>query len=283
VRDVNRRPCRWAALGILLLSSPNTSALSQTQSARPVAEYADNASYWLASLGLSRKAPNLRPTPLPQVIIAPAKPQRKEQPHKKLRRHRYPLVVPTPRATRAWRRTFRILRRNPAKTDRYDKLIEKYAAQYGLDPRLLKAIMAAESEFRKDAVSPAGAIGLMQVMPRTGEWMGVPRNKLAQPEENIKAGAAYLHHLFSRAWRRHRLKGMSYRDAPLWLVQRIIAAYNAGPRFLYRDRWYRETRRYVRKVLLFYRDQVTDIRRVPESVHPQPRYDLIRSSSGVFH
>ena len=46
----------------------------------------------------------------------------------------------------------------------------------------------------------------------------------------------------------------------LWILQRVVAAYNAGPRFLKRDKWYRQTRGYVRKVLLYYHSSVTDIR-----------------------
>lgn len=199
-----------------------------------------------------------------------------------LKHTRHPLVVPTPKATRAYRRTFRILRRNLKKTDRYDHIILKHASARGLDPRLLKAIIAAESEFTTTALSPAGARGLMQLMPRTAEEMGVPSRLLTDPEHNIKAGAAYIEHLYQRAWRRYKLKGVRYQDAPTWVVQRVIAAYNAGPRFLYRDRWYRQTRLYVRKVLLFYQSDVTDIRRQPEPRKDLPEVRFIPSTSGAL-
>jgi soluble lytic murein transglycosylase-like protein len=100
----------------------------------------------------------------------------------------------------------------------------------------------------------------MQVMPATSEEMGVSGKALYEPEANIRAGTLYLVHLFERAWRRYHLKGVAYTDAPPWLVQRIIAAYNAGPRFLARRRLYRQTRDYVKKVLLFYRSKVSEVR-----------------------
>lgn len=142
----------------------------------------------------------------------------------------------------------------------YDGIISRYADSAGLDPRLVKSIVAAESEFTATAVSPAGALGLMQVMPATAEYMGVSRTALLDPESNVRAGTAYLVHLFERAWKRYHLAGVSYRNAPAWLVQRVIAAYNAGPRFLQHRRLYAQTRDYVRKVLLFYRSKVANIR-----------------------
>ncbi len=201
----------------------------------------------------------------------------------KIKLTRHPLVVPPPKATFMFRRTFRILRNNPQTTDRHDDLILKYAGRYQLDPRLIKAIIAAESEFKHAARSPAGAVGLMQLMPRTAEGMGVPRSKLTDPESNIRAGAKFLAWLFRQAWKKFKLDGIRYKDAPLWVVQRVIASYNAGPRFLTRTWYYRETRNYVRKVLLFYNDKVTDIRRVPVPTHALPDFTPIRSSSGFYH
>lgn len=203
-----------------------------------------------------------------------------------LKKTRRSLVVPPPKATRAYRRTFRILQNNPEKTDRYDTLILNYARKYALDPRLLKAIIAAESEFNRLALSPAGAIGLMQLMPRTAEEMGISRHSLEDPESNIRAGAKYIAHLFKQAWKKFKLKGVHYIDAPIWVVQRVIAAYNAGPRFLYRTRWYRQTRHYVRKVMLFYQSRVTDIRRLPTQDYANvsiPAFRLLRSSSGFYN
>jgi soluble lytic murein transglycosylase-like protein len=100
----------------------------------------------------------------------------------------------------------------------------------------------------------------MQVMPATSEDMGVSGKALYEPEANIRAGTAYMVYLFERAWKKYHLQGVSYKNAPNWLVQRIVAAYNAGPRFLAHRRLYAQTRDYVRKVLLFYRSKVSELR-----------------------
>jgi len=162
-----------------------------------------------------------------------------------------PVVPPAPFA-----RTFnRLLARG--ETRRYDELIRADAVERGLDPRLVKSVIAAESEFSTHAKSPAGALGLMQVMPVTAGSVGVDEASLFDPAANIRAGTAYLAKLFERAWQRYHLKGVEYGKAPAWLIQRIVAAYNAGPRFLARRRLYRQTREYVKRVLLFYRSAVT--------------------------
>ena len=150
--------------------------------------------------------------------------------------------------------------RGRRETSGYDGLIRSYALKKGLDPRLVKSVIAAESEFTARAKSPAGALGLMQVMPQTAGSVGVSGKALFNPEANIRAGTAYLAYLFARAWKRYHLEGVAYARAPAWLIQRIIAAYNAGPRFLARRRLYAQTRDYVRKVLLFYRSAVADLK-----------------------
>lgn len=164
--------------------------------------------------------------------------------------------VPPPDLDRAFRR---LLARPESR--RYDGLISAYASRHGLDPALVKAVAAAESEFTARAKSPAGALGLLQVMPATAEEMGVPGRLLFDPEANIRAATAYLAHLFARAWRRYGLRGVPYAKAPSWVVQRVIAAYNAGPRFLAHRRLYRQTRDYIRKVLLYYRSPLARVDR----------------------
>ncbi len=144
--------------------------------------------------------------------------------------------------------------------DRYDATIRAEAASQGLDPRLVKSVIAAESEFTARAQSPAGAKGLMQVMPETAASVGVPGRLLFDPIANIRAGTRYLAYLFARAWARFHLKGVPYADAPRWLVQRIIAAYNAGPRWIARRVAFPGAREYVRRVLLFYRSRVSEVR-----------------------
>lgn len=113
-------------------------------------------------------------------------------------------------------------RNNPAKSidqiTPYDKLLRKYSAKAGWDWRLAASVMYHESRFRTAAVSRAGAIGLMQLMPNTVKKFGV-RN-VYDPEENIKGGMrliAYLTDVF-------REKGIEGEE----LTRFVLAAYNAG-------------------------------------------------------
>ena len=199
------------------------------------------------------------------------------------RRLHQELVVPVPKETPSYRRTFKIMLANPDKTDRWDEHILRYAKIYKLDSRLLKSIMAAESEFKPEAVSPAGARGLMQVMPATSEGVGVPAAKLHDPASGVKAGAAYIQDLFRAAWRIFNLKGVRYTDAPMWVVQRVIAAYHAGPKFLTRQKLYPSTRAYVRKVILFYHSKVTDLRRPARARLDLPSYNETVTPSGSMY
>jgi len=172
-----------------------------------------------------------------------------------------PLVVPVPTMPPPppFLRTFQRLSQQPQSTNRYDDIILRWARRYSLDPRLLKAIIAAESEFFRRAVSPAGARGLMQLMPDTAEEMGVSRHILFDPEHNIRAGAAYLAHLFARTARVFKLRRPDGASAPLWAVQRVVAAYNGGPRMLLKSACPGQVRVYVSKVLLFYGSDVAGL------------------------
>lgn len=193
------------------------------------------------------------------------------------------LVVPIPKETPSYRRTFKAMLANPSKTDRWDELILRYARIYRLDSRLMKSIMAAESEFEPAALSPAGARGLMQVMPDTAQGVGVSPDTLHKPASGVKAGAAYLQVLFKAAWRIFHLKGVRYTDAPLWVIQRVIAAYHAGPKFLTRLDLYPATKSYVRKVVHFYGSKVTDLRRPTGVELDLPVYSRMIASSGLMY
>lgn len=116
----------------------------------------------------------------------------------------------------------------------YGRLINEKSEKYGVDPALVAAVMEQESRFKPRARSHVGATGLMQLMPRTGRWMGA-RN-LYDPEQNIDAGVKYIKYLEKRF------------DGDL---TKIIAAYNAGEGNVQRYRGvppFRETRTYVKKV-----------------------------------
>jgi soluble lytic murein transglycosylase len=128
---------------------------------------------------------------------------------------------------------------------RYDGLIGLTAREHQLQPALVKAVIAAESNFDPDAVSRRGAQGLMQLMPQTAAALGVADP--LHPTENVRGGTRYLRLMIDR-----------YGD-----LERALAAYNAGPHVV--DRYggippYPETRDYVRRVLAYYRQYHGDFR-----------------------
>lgn len=119
--------------------------------------------------------------------------------------------------------------------NRYDSLIAFYAAGQ-LPSGLVKAVIRAESGFDPRACSPAGARGLMQLMPATAARFGCEPDDLENPERNIEAGCRYLAWLYNRFW-------SNVADAR----QRACfaaASYNAGPGHIVRarNRWLREHR-----------------------------------------
>jgi soluble lytic murein transglycosylase-like protein len=138
----------------------------------------------------------------------------------------------------------------PAPQFTLNEIIAAASRKHQVSPAFVKSIIAAESGFSQAAVSPKGAIGLMQLMPETArEFGGDP----TVPEQNIDAGAHYL------SWLSARYAGQ--RDA----LRRTIAAYNAGPGAVERYRGvppYRETRRYVTRVLRFYQQYEPDYKLV---------------------
>ena len=120
----------------------------------------------------------------------------------------------------------------------YGELIHEKAVKYNVDPALVAAVIEQESRFRPKAKSPVGARGLMQLMPRTGKWMGA--SNLYDPEQNIDAGVKYIKYLHQR------FNGD---------LKKTIAAYNAGEGNVQRYQGippFRETRTYVKKVLKNY-------------------------------
>jgi soluble lytic murein transglycosylase len=128
--------------------------------------------------------------------------------------------------------------RRPPQRWEYDGLIGLTAREHEIEPALVKAVIAAESNFNPEAVSRKGAQGLMQLMPVTATRLGVEDPLL--PTENVRGGTRYLRLMLDR-----------YGD-----VERAVAAYNAGPAAV--DRYggvppYPETQDYVRRVLTYYR------------------------------
>ena len=135
----------------------------------------------------------------------------------------------------------------------YSEYVEQYAAEYGVPEAVVYAVIKTESGFSSGAVSEAGAVGLMQIMPDTFHWLltmtreSLDSGMLYDPQTNIKYGTYYLSYLYLRygSW------------------DEVFAAYNAGHGKV--DEWladedyvdengklaeipYPETRNYVKKV-----------------------------------
>ena len=120
----------------------------------------------------------------------------------------------------------------------YGDLIYRKSKKYKVDPALVAAVIEQESRFKPRAKSHVGARGLMQLMPRTGRWMGA--RDLYNPEQNVDAGVKYIAYLDKR------FNGD---------LKKIVAAYNGGEGNVMRYRGvppFRETRQYVKKVLKNY-------------------------------
>jgi len=140
------------------------------------------------------------PAPTPVVEVPPAAP---------------PVVVPIPRL--------------PSPLELADAAADKY----GLPRVLLRSIMRAESDLQPQAVSPKGAIGLMQLMPATAQDLGADPY---DPAQNVDAAARYLHDLLDK-----------YHGG----LRHALAAYNAGPAVV--DKYngippYRETINYIYRI-----------------------------------
>ncbi|HIE12887.1 MAG TPA: lytic transglycosylase domain-containing protein [Desulfotomaculum sp.] len=141
---------------------------------------------------------------------------------------------------------------------KYREAVFRCALANGLDPFLTAAIIKVESDYRPGAVSPRGAVGLMQLMPKTARWIAEQQGEsfdpasLSDPERNIAYGTWYLAFL-----------GREFNDMVI-----ALAAYNAGrgnvKRWLCEQRWtgkaedldqipFPETRQFIRKTIWTYR------------------------------
>lgn len=127
----------------------------------------------------------------------------------------------------------------PYFSGKYDPLIDEAARKHRLSSPLLKAIIKAESSFNPRAVSRAGALGLMQIMPQNLKQLQI--SDPFDPRQNIMGGARYFRYLLNRF------------NGKLSLA---LAGYNAGPHRV--DKYqgippFKETRNYVRRVMKYYR------------------------------
>ena len=115
-----------------------------------------------------------------------------------------------------------------------EQFIIEASRRWRLDPALIRAVIKTESNFDPKAVSPAGAMGLMQLMPETAFDLGV--TDPFDPKSNIYGGVKLLRVLID-----------TYGS-----VDDALVGYNAGPRWVGRKRLPNETRRYIRAVFYFY-------------------------------
>jgi soluble lytic murein transglycosylase-like protein len=134
-----------------------------------------------------------------------------------------------------------------ARASIYDPIIERAAASQAIEPNLLRAVIVVESGFNSRAVSPRGAVGLMQLMPATARRFGA--SDLYDPRQNVAAGASYLRFLMDRFGHDLRL---------------ALAAYNAGEDAVTRSGGripqYAETQAYVPRVIGIYQKLIAQPR-----------------------
>ena len=128
----------------------------------------------------------------------------------------------------------------PAKSSKVQiqNMVTNACAKYNIDPKLVMALIQQESGFNQNAISKAGAQGLMQLMPATAKSLGV--TNAFNPQENIEGGVKYLKGLLDRF---HGNKILA------------LAAYNAGPNAVTKHNGippYKETQNYVRNILKNY-------------------------------
>ena len=125
-----------------------------------------------------------------------------------------------------------------------EEYVERFSRAHKLSPALVKAIIKAESNGERFAVSPKGAQGMMQLMPFTSKRMKV--SDPFDPVENIEGGVKYIKELMG-----------TFRGN----LVHTVAAYNAGPEAVRKYGGvppYKETRQYVKRVLDFYRQYSVD-------------------------
>ncbi len=151
-----------------------------------------------------------------------------------------------------------------------DEIVEQRAAAHGVDPLLVRSVMQVESNYNPNALSPKGAMGLMQLMPSTAKQLGV--TNAFDVRQNIEGGVKFLRYLKSQ-----------FNDDRL-----VLAAYNAGEGAVKKHGWippYPETIDYVYKVGKKYGESkrqqaVVEVKAV---VKTQPKVQQVIDAEGRIH
>jgi soluble lytic murein transglycosylase-like protein len=134
----------------------------------------------------------------------------------------------------------------------YGAILAAAEARNHVDALLLAAVVEAESRFSPHAVSPCGAVGLMQVLPSTGEAYGV--KNLRDPSANVEAGSRYLQDMLARFQGRPDLALAAYNTGP-----EVVARYGCVPP-------YRETQDFVKRVLSRYAVHCQEVEREASAI-----------------
>ncbi len=152
--------------------------------------------------------------------------------------------LPTSPDYKLWIKERRVIIKAGIDMTKYGPLIQKASDKYKVDYSLVKAVIKAESNFNHKAVSPKGAQGLMQLMPKTASTLQVKDS--FEPESNIEGGVKYLRYLMN-VYNGH--------------LQLALAAYNAGEKAVAKYGGippYAETQGYVKRVMSLYKQYSTE-------------------------
>jgi soluble lytic murein transglycosylase-like protein len=149
-----------------------------------------------------------------------------------------------------------------------EDVVNSASGHYRLDPDLVNSVIKAESGFNARAVSPKGAQGLMQLMPRTASQLGVPN--AFDPRANVEGGTRYLRELLER-----------YN----FDLVKALAAYNAGPHRVEQFGGvppYYETRAYVARIVRDFNKKKAAQQRAAQKTHASANRNA-RASAGTVH
>ena len=237
-----------------LLLNPNSFTQQMQKSAylQPVSltpSNAINASQWLSEQSTVEGTKTGRPLAMRFADVGFPHIERNKRSADKQYKPYKPLLIATPDKGNPLIASVRCMGLTPAqvahRAEPYEAVILGLAIRYRVSASLVKAVVSKESCFNHKVTSPAGAYGLMQLMPETAQWLKVKNFK--DPIENLEGGVRYLAQLKKR-----------FKSTEL-----ALAAYNAGPGNVERYNGippFAETEQYVKDVMHFYRGYATATR-----------------------